>query len=58
MFLHAKKEGKMKPYQELEINVISFVLQDIVTFSVGTESVDDLGSWNQEWFPANNKDGQ
>ncbi len=48
----------MKPYQELEINVISFVLQDIVTFSVGTESVDDLGSWNQEWFPANNKDGQ
>lgn len=47
----------MKHYQELEINVVSFILQDILTFSVGTESVDDLGSWNGEWFP-NNKEGQ
>lgn len=48
----------MKRYQELEINVISFILQDIVTASIGAESVDDLGNWNQDWFPANNKDGQ
>ena len=43
----------MKKYEMLELKVIFFYEQDIITNSIG-ESVDDLGSWDKDWFAQGN----
>lgn len=42
----------MKEYQEVEMQIISFALQDVITSSPN-ENADDLGNWNGDWFPSN-----
>ena len=39
----------MKKYVMLEMKVRFFFEQDIITNST-SENVDDLGSWNDDWF--------
>ena len=41
----------MNTYQEPILNII-LLAADIVATSV-TESADDLGQWNGDWFPKN-----
>ena len=42
----------MNTYQELEIKIIRFTLQDVVRTS--GESADDFGEWNDDWFSKSN----
>ena len=39
----------MKKYETLEISLLFFFEQDVLTFSTN-ESADDLGSWDNDWF--------
>lgn len=39
----------MKKYEMLEMKVIFFFEQDIITNST-SENTDDLGGWNNDWF--------
>ena len=39
----------MKKYEMLEMKVVFFFEQDIITNST-SETADDFGSWNDEWF--------
>ena len=39
----------MKKYEMLEMKVIFFFEQDIITNST-SENDDDLGGWNNDWF--------
>ena len=43
----------MKKYEILELEVIFLLEQDIITNSK-TESADDLGGWNNDWFAKGN----
>ena len=43
----------MKKYEMLEMKVIFFFEQDIITNST-SESADDLGGWNNDWFANGN----
>ena len=43
----------MKKYELLDIEVVFFLEQDIITNSIG-ESADDLGGWNSDWFGKGN----
>ena len=43
----------MKKYEMLEMKVVFFFEQDIITNST-SESADDLGSWNNDWFAQGN----
>lgn len=47
------KEYTMKIYEVLEIKFIFFFGQDIITNSQ-SESADDLGGWNDDWFAQGN----
>ena len=44
----------MKKYQMIEMETVLFSEGDIVTFSSG-EQADDLGKWNENWFPQTDK---
>ena len=39
----------MKPYKMLDMKIIFFILRDIITNSQ-SETTDDLGRWNSDWF--------
>ena len=39
----------MGKYEELKIKIIFFFNLDIITNST-SESADDLGEWNSDWF--------
>lgn len=39
----------MGKYEELKIRIIVFFNSDIITDSI-SESADDLGEWNNDWF--------
>ena len=43
----------MKKYEMLEMKVLFFFEQDIITNST-SESADDLGGWNSDWFAQGN----
>ena len=43
----------MKKYEALEMELIFFFEQDIITNST-SENDDDLGGWNSDWFAPNN----
>ena len=43
----------MKKYEMLEMKVIFFFEQDIITNST-SENADDLGGWNTDWFAKGN----
>ena len=43
----------MKKYETLEIKVVFFFEQDIITNS-SSENADDLGGWNNDWFAKSN----
>ena len=43
----------MKKYEGLEVEVIFFFKQDIITNSIN-ESADDLGGWDNDWFAQGN----
>ena len=43
----------MKKYEMLELKVIFFYEEDIITNSTG-ESADDLGGWDNDWFAQGN----
>ena len=43
----------MKKYEMLEMKVIFFFEQDIITNST-SEAADDLGGWNNDWFAQGN----
>ena len=45
----------MKQYQDLEIKIAWFTMQDVVRTS---ENADDLGGWNSGWFPQKEQDGE
>jgi len=43
----------MKKYEMLEMKVVFFFEQDIITNSP-SESADDLGGWDNDWFVQGN----
>ena len=43
----------MKKYEMLEMKVVFFFEQDIITNST-SESADDLGGWDKDWFAQGN----
>lgn len=43
----------MKKYEYLEIELLVFQPQDIITNSP-SESADDIGGWNSDWFAKGN----
>ena len=43
----------MKKYKMLEMEIVFFFEQDIITNSI-SESADDLGSWDNDWFAQGN----
>ena len=43
----------MKKYEMLELKVVFFFEQDIITNST-SESADDLGCWDNDWFAQGN----
>ena len=43
----------MKKYETLEINLLFFFDQDVLTSS-SDENADDLGSWDNDWFVQGN----
>ena len=43
----------MKKYEALELEIIFFFKQDIITNSP-TENADDLGGWDPDWFAQGN----
>lgn len=45
----------MKKYKDLEIELLFFQPQDIITNSP-SESADDIGGWNSDWFASWNSD--
>ena len=39
----------MEKYEELKIKITFFFNLDVITYST-SESADDLGEWNNDWF--------
>jgi hypothetical protein len=39
----------MKPYKMPDVKIIFFISQDIIANSQ-SETADDLGGWNSDWF--------
>ena len=43
----------MRRYETLEMEIIFFISQDIITNSKN-ESADDIGVWDSNWFSSDN----
>ena len=48
-----KQVKKMQEYEKIDIKVIFFENNDVITNSMN-DAADDLGGWNSDWFAQNN----